>query len=41
MHSGWEMECGDWRTIPDQELLLTLGRELRGWEEGNPHGECP
>ena len=26
----WELVCGDWRTGPEQELLLTVGR----WTEG-------
>ena len=24
---GWELGCGDWRTGPEQELLLAVGRQ--------------
>ena len=30
VQGGWELVCGDWRTGPERELLLSVGR----WTEG-------
>ena len=30
MHSGWELECEDWRGILKLGLLLTMGKQRKG-----------
>ena len=35
VEGGWELVCGDWRTGPERELQLAVGRRTGGWEGGN------
>ena len=30
VQGGWELVCGDWRTGPERELLLAVGRRTEG-----------
>ena len=30
VQGGWELDCGDWRTDPERELLLAVGRQTEG-----------
>ena len=32
VQGGWELVCGDWRTGPERELLLAVGRWTEGME---------
>ena len=46
VQGGWELVHGDWRTDPEGELLLAVGRwteEMGGkkFMAGNPYGERP
>ena len=35
VQGGWELVHGDWRTGPERELPLAVGRRTEGQEEGN------